>query len=255
MISKEEIMLEENNIFEIKNASGIIDETTEIKNPNAWTKSEDNILFLLISEDSRKSWKTVAQVLKNKTPIQCYYRYNSKNPYIKKGRWTSIEDEKILNLIKIHGKNWADIAKEFSTRTGKQIRDRYLNKLDTKINHNKFTHKEDQTILNYYKIYGPKWAKIAKCFPDRTSDMIKSRFHSSIKRKTIFYSENYDSFSNNYNFNNGLNQSNNTSPETPTHFSNIDNHGSYSNNTGGFKNNINYCTDLQIANILNFQIN
>jgi len=33
------------------------------------------------------------------------------------------------------------------------------------------------------KKHGPKWATISKYFPNRTADMIKNRFHSSIKRK------------------------------------------------------------------------
>lgn len=36
----------------------------------------------------------------------------------------------MIELVKIKGKNWTMLAKDFPGRTGKQIRERYLNKLD-----------------------------------------------------------------------------------------------------------------------------
>ena len=74
-------------------------------------------------------------------------------------------------------------------RTGKQIRDRFLNSLDSKFERGKFTEEEDQTIIKYYKIYGNSWTKIAKKLNKRTGDMVKNRFYSSLK-KTIFNNQN-----------------------------------------------------------------
>ena len=52
------------------------------------------------------------------------------NPITVKSRWGKNEDMKVIKLVQQNGKNWGLIAKEFSDRTGKQIRERYLNKLD-----------------------------------------------------------------------------------------------------------------------------
>ena len=85
-------------------------------------------------------------------------------------------------MYKKHGKNWAAISKEMPHRTGKQIRDRFLNNLDTQYKRGKFTKEEDNMILKYYKIYGKSWARIAKKIKTRTGDMIKNRFYSSLKK-------------------------------------------------------------------------
>ena len=39
-------------------------------------------------------------------------------------------------------------------RTGKQIRDRFLNSLDGNLNKNQFSKEEDLKIISLYKIYG-----------------------------------------------------------------------------------------------------
>ena len=46
-------------------------------------------------------------------------------------------------LFNKYGKNWASISREMPWRTGKQIRDRYLNVLDSRLNKEKFTMKKE----------------------------------------------------------------------------------------------------------------
>ena len=99
-----------------------------------------------------------------------------------KGAWGREEDEKIMRLVQIYGKSWSKISKVLVTRNGKQIRDRFINVLDPEIKKGKFTEEEDKTLIALYMHYGPKWATIAKHFLNRTADMIKNRFHSSIKK-------------------------------------------------------------------------
>jgi len=50
----------------------------------------------------------------------------------------------------------------------------------------KFSLDEDLKLLTLYKKLGPKWATIAKFFENRTADMVKNRFHSSIKKNMKF---------------------------------------------------------------------
>jgi len=68
------------------------------------------------------------------------------------------------------------------SRNGKQIRDRFINVLDPDVKKGKFSYKEDKRIKELYLKYGPRWATIARGLPNRTPDMIKNRFHSSIKK-------------------------------------------------------------------------
>jgi hypothetical protein len=66
-------------------------------------------------------------------------------------------------------------------RTGKQIRDRYLNSLDPTLKKVKFTNEEDLLIQKLYMKYGSKWTKIALHLEGRSGDMIKNRFYSVLK--------------------------------------------------------------------------
>ena len=162
----------------------------ESKKPSYWTDEEDQILMEKAQEYHFKNWNTIANFIPGKTSIQCSARYRRIRPGLIKGAWGKEEDEKLLMLHEKYGKNWAAISKEMPHRTGKQIRDRFLNSLDTKFERGKFTEEEDQTIIKYYKLYGNSWAKIAKKLKTRTGDMVKNRFYSSLK-KTIFKNKNF----------------------------------------------------------------
>ena len=153
-----------------------------IKKPSFWSKEEDKILMDKAKEYHFKNWNSVAKFIPGKSSIQCSARYRRIRPGLIKGVWDKDEDLKLLALYKKYGKNWAAISKEMPQRTGKQIRDRFLNCLDSKYDRGKFTEKEDRLILKYHKIYGNSWAKIAKKLKTRTGDMVKNRFHSSLKK-------------------------------------------------------------------------
>lgn len=96
-----------------------------------------------------------------------------------KGRrtWQKWEDDQIMELIQEHGKNWTLISKlAGGTRTGKQIRDRYLNKLNPSIAKTEWTKEEDEQLLKFFKEYGRKWTLIAKHLSGRTESSVKNRF-------------------------------------------------------------------------------
>ena len=157
----------------------------ERQKPNFWTEEEDKILKEKAKEFNYKNWNSIAKFIPGRTSIQCSARFRRIKPGSIKGASGKEEDSKLLSLYKKYGRNWAAISKEMPHRTGKQIRDRFLNNLDTKYDRGKFTKEEDNMILKYYKIYGNSWAKIAKKMKTRTGDMIKNRFYSSLKKEII----------------------------------------------------------------------
>ena len=162
----------------------------ELTKPNFWTKEEDEILMEKAQEYRFKNWNAISNFIPGRTSIQCSARYRRIRPGLIKGAWDKEEDAKLLTLYEKYGNNWAAISREMPHRTGKQIRDRFLNSLDTKFDRGKFTEEEDQIIIKYYKIYGNSWAKIAKKLKTRTGDMVKNRFYSSLK-KTILKNKNF----------------------------------------------------------------
>ena len=154
----------------------------EIKKINFWTEEEDKILKEKAKEFNFKNWKSIANFIPGKNSIQCSARFRRIRPGLIKGAWGKEEDSKLISLYEKYGRNWAAISKEMSQRTGKQIRDRFLNSLDTRYKRGKFSEEEDKMILKYHKIYGNQWAKIAKKIKERTGDMIKNRFYSSLNK-------------------------------------------------------------------------
>ena len=155
----------------------------EIKKVNFWTEEEDKILKEKAKEFNFKNWKSIANFIPGKNPIQCSARFRRTRPGLIKGAWVKEEDSKLISLYEKYGRNWAAISKEMPQRTSKQIRDRFLNSFDTRYKRGKFSEAEDKIILKYHKIYGNQWAKIAKKIKTRTGDMIKNRFYSSLNKE------------------------------------------------------------------------
>ena len=161
---------------------------TKIKNRKIWTHAEDERLLEYCANvnENQFHWKDIAFHFENKTPLQCFSRYNRIKPGLLRGKWSKKDDADIINLVNKHGKNWSLIAKIFTKRNGKQIRDRYMNVLDPNINKNKFSPYEDNLLVELYKQHGNKWSLLKEHFAGRTTDMIKNRFHSCLK-KMFFY--------------------------------------------------------------------
>ena len=161
---------------------------SKVRNRKQWTTSDDVKLIHLAKQFGERHWKTIALNFPKKNALQCFSRYKRIRPGIVQGHWSEHEDNKIKQLVNVYGYAWSKIAKVMQTRNGKQIRDRYMNVLNPKFSKKKFTDDEDRKLIQMYMKYGPCWSFVAKFFPLRTADMIKNRFHSSIKK--LFYNEN-----------------------------------------------------------------
>ena len=146
-----------------------------------WSHSEDQILLEKAKIYKEKNWTQVSAFLPGRTPIQCSARYLRIKPGIKKGQWTKEEDDLLIQYVEQYGTKWTEISKKMKNRTGKQIRDRYLNSLQPSINKSHFTEEEDKKILELYAKYGKAWSGIACELPGRTADMVKNRFYCTLK--------------------------------------------------------------------------
>lgn len=88
----------------------------------------------------------------------------------------------VLELMKTHGEKWTKIAACIGGRTGKQVRDRYLNYLKPSIKQKRWTPQEDELLESLYKEHGNKWSTIASCLGDRTENQVKNRFYSGVRK-------------------------------------------------------------------------
>ncbi|KAL5559532.1 hypothetical protein UlMin_035743 [Ulmus minor] len=102
-----------------------------------------------------------------------------------KGAWTSEEDQKLAQVIEIHGpRRWQSIAaKAGLNRCGKSCRLRWMNYLRPNIKRGNISDQEEDLILRLHKLLGNRWSLIAGRLPGRTDNEIKNYWNSHLSKK------------------------------------------------------------------------
>ncbi|CAD8120518.1 unnamed protein product [Paramecium sonneborni] len=153
------------------------------KSRKYWTIEEDNILKSSVQLHG-SDWKLIAEYLNGRNASQCAQRWKRVKPDTeeKNQKWTPEEDEQVKRLTKEYKFDWKVIARFLSNRTGRQIRERYINHLDPNISTKPWSQQEDLKIWTLYKKIGSRWSEMAKKLKGRPENMIKNRFYGYIRK-------------------------------------------------------------------------
>lgn len=102
----------------------------------------------------------------------------TKDPDIKSGKWSLVEDKRLAIGVSIFGEKWADVAQFVPQRTDIQCRERYCNVLHPSLNNNAWTNIEDCRLIIAVTILGRGWSRIARVVESRTDNQCWRRFKS-----------------------------------------------------------------------------
>ena len=109
----------------------------------------------------------------------------------RKGQWSEEEDTFVLKVIAVSPvqpfTQWKNLAALLPGRSGKQIRDRWINHLNPSINHLPFSQEDDLKLWHGHRELGKRWAEIGeKIFNStRSENHIKNRWYSAAFKKFI----------------------------------------------------------------------
>lgn len=101
----------------------------------------------------------------------------------KRVRWTLLEDEDLKRLVEKHGEgNWDALATMMTTqRTGRQLRARWKNRLDPKLDRRPWTEEEDMLLLKGKDQLGLSWSALTQQFQGRCDNDLKNRYFQLVR--------------------------------------------------------------------------
>jgi hypothetical protein len=78
---------------------------------------------------------------------------------------------------------WTQVARFVPSRTAKQCRERWNNRLSPQLNREPFEEWEDQILLSKQKQLGNRWSIIAQALPGRSAGAVKNRWYAGLRNQ------------------------------------------------------------------------
>jgi len=152
-------------------------ETTQLMKQDISSLSTDEKVRV---EKRKRKNKSAAKSMAKKREIE--------NKDRKIGSWTNEEDRFVIESVKSGGdgfNGWKSIADKMQGRTLKQVRDRWNNQLDPKLDKGEWKDADDRRLWKAYNEIGPRWTKISSDYfaGKRSGDQVKHRFNGVAFKK------------------------------------------------------------------------
>jgi hypothetical protein len=104
------------------------------------------------------------------------------NDSVVRGSWNQHEDELLIQAVSQLGTSkWMDVAKLVPSRTSKQCRERWFNRLSPNLKRDPFELWEDQMIVERQMQLGNRWSLIAQSLPGRSPGAVKNRWYAGLR--------------------------------------------------------------------------
>lgn len=149
-----------------------------------WSAEEDKRLRYIVACLSDKrgkegQWDKISQFIGTRTAKECRARwFQCLHPNLRRGKWTSEEDEKLKDAFSRLGPAWARIAEEVPGRTDDQCSKRFNDVLNPTVKQRlrPWCASEDKLLLDLFDKYGPKWQQISRAMNGRTGLTCRNRW-------------------------------------------------------------------------------
>lgn len=163
-----------------------------------WTPEEDALLTRAMARFRHTKeirWTEIAAEIPDRSAKACRKRWvNGLNERLKKGSWTSEEDERLREGVSLLSSDWARIADHVGQRSGDQCSKRWREVLDPAINKSNWTPEEDKLLIDLFHKHGSAWQVISTHFYNRRALQCRNRCckllslhsHPRAKRATMF---------------------------------------------------------------------
>jgi hypothetical protein len=155
-------------------------------NSSPWSPKKDALLLQKYQEFGPK-WTQIATFFTGRTDVNCRKRWHflqkrTSSTVCKYKKFSPEEDQRLRKLVVQHGTKWRTIAHYMPNRSSGVCQNRWHNHLNLNFNPSPWTPEEDALLEQKFKEIGPKWARIATFFTDRTDVNCKNRWNTLQRR-------------------------------------------------------------------------
>ncbi|WVQ83834.1 hypothetical protein IAT38_005978 [Cryptococcus sp. DSM 104549] len=163
--------------------AGAAEGSREPRDRRTWTEEEDQALIDAVrrfgSTRGRDSaWTEISMAVgSNRTNKDCRKRwFHSLDPLLRKGKWSSQEDEALKRLHGQLGSQWKKIALQIPGRKDDQCSKRWYDVLDPDLTPKQpWSSLEDALLLQLHGQHGSRWTTIAEHLPGRSPLACRNR--------------------------------------------------------------------------------